>query len=266
MCLSAVTIKSSLIFDVSSTQKTPDTPQASAASASTRSVVVNEQMVEMAITGKVPREILDPECTPMADPLPSAEDAELAKRNAAELFKVTHFLTLIPSPHSFLLCADHRRLSASDGGGRRCSTLMHICQPIGAIFAFGLSWTGIKIWYSETWLCLLTKIVLSALLVFHISYISLTKTLINVGPHALLAGLVGWPLLLRVEFEYTLCCRLDRAVHPNDSCPFGKNGTARNGLVLQEQSVRDCQDSAAIFSRGKVLKDGVPLADIMLST
>ena len=78
MCLSAVTIKSSLIFDVSSTQKTPDTPQASAASASTRSVVVNEQMVEMAITGKVPREILDPECTPMADPLPSAEDAELA--------------------------------------------------------------------------------------------------------------------------------------------------------------------------------------------
>ena len=113
------------------------------------------------------------------------------------------------------------------------STLIHICQPIGAIFAFGLFWTGIKIWYSETWLYLLTKVGLSALVVFYISYISLTKTLINIfscirvydsvtvnsddttdywavdtgitcyaGSHALLAGLVGWPLLVIFTFGF----------------------------------------------------------------
>ena len=117
MCLSAITIKSNLVFDVSLAQRTSD-PQAPTASASTRSVIVNEQMVEMMITGQVPQEILDPECTPKAGPPSSAEDAELAKWKAVELFKVT-FAAPRPSLH-FLPCTDHCELLASDGGGHRC--------------------------------------------------------------------------------------------------------------------------------------------------
>ncbi len=115
------------------------------------------------------------------------------------------------------------------------TTLIYICQPVGAILAFALFWAGVKIWYKETWLYLLTKVVLSALVVFYISYISLSKTLINIfscisvydsmtvgsddttdywavdtnircyaGSHALLVGFVGWPLLIIFTFGFPL--------------------------------------------------------------
>ena len=63
-------------------------PPEMAASISNPSVVVNEQMVEMMITGHVPKEILHPgqrTPTPLDRP---AEDTELAKWKAVEVFKV----------------------------------------------------------------------------------------------------------------------------------------------------------------------------------
>ena len=83
------------------------------------------------ITGQVPQEILHPECTPRADPLPSAEDAELVKWKAVELFKVTPAAPR-PSLHSFLPCTDHCELLASDGGGHCCQRQvdLHVDRPL----------------------------------------------------------------------------------------------------------------------------------------
>ena len=52
------------------------------------SVPVNEEMVEMMVTGRVPQELLHPELQPAQGSKTRAEDAELAKWKTAELFKV----------------------------------------------------------------------------------------------------------------------------------------------------------------------------------
>ena len=54
----------------------------------TPSVPVNEEMVEMMVTGRVPQELLHPELQPAQSSETRSEDEELAKWKAAELFKV----------------------------------------------------------------------------------------------------------------------------------------------------------------------------------
>ena len=107
------------------------------------------------------------------------------------------------------------------------STLVDASQPLACIFVFAVFWLAIKIRSSKSWTYLLRKCVLSALVVFYISYISITKTLVSVlncvevhdsmtvgvdettdywavdtgvecykGSHATLAYLLAWPFLV----------------------------------------------------------------------
>ena len=107
------------------------------------------------------------------------------------------------------------------------STLVDALQPIACILVFIVFWLLIKIRRSESWTYLLRKCVLSSLVVFYISYMSATKTLINIfncvevhdsatvgidettnywavdtgvecyeGSHAALAYLLAWPFLV----------------------------------------------------------------------
>ena len=87
------------------------------------------------ITGRVPREMLDPECSPRADPLPSAEDAELAKWKAVELFKVTDTFY-----HSHPLCI----LSCS------VQITVNFLQVTAVAIAVNVKWTLTLITLFET--------------------------------------------------------------------------------------------------------------------
>ena len=111
------------------------------------------------------------------------------------------------------------------------SSLVDALQPIACIFLFAVFWLAVKIGWSKPWMYLLKRCILSALVVFYISYISTTKTLINIlncvevhdstiagfdqttsywamntavtcyeGSHAILAGVLAWPFL----FIFTL--------------------------------------------------------------
>ena len=115
------------------------------------------------------------------------------------------------------------------------STLVDASQPIACIFVFAVFWLLIKIRRSKSWIYMLRKCVLSALVVFYISYISITKTLINIlncvevhdstmagidqttdywvldtavicyeGSHAILAGLLAWPFLAIFSLGFPL--------------------------------------------------------------
>ena len=111
------------------------------------------------------------------------------------------------------------------------STLVDVSQPLACIFVFVVFWLLIKIKRSKPWMYLLRKCFLSAIVVCYISYISISKTLVNIlncaevhdsttagidqttdywvldtavicneGSHAILAGLLAWPFL----FIFTL--------------------------------------------------------------
>ena len=106
------------------------------------------------------------------------------------------------------------------------SMLVNALQPLACILVFVIFWLAIQIRYSKSCAYLLKKCVLSALVVFYISYISITKTLIDIlncievrdsmavgvdrttdywamdtsvecykGSHAILAVLLAWPFL-----------------------------------------------------------------------
>ena len=85
-------------------------------SASTASsfVVVNEQMVEMMVTGRVPQAILHPELQ-SAPPAATPEDTELTKWKAVEMFKVR----INSFDQHKASVADTREFSSGDGD-RRC--------------------------------------------------------------------------------------------------------------------------------------------------
>ena len=107
------------------------------------------------------------------------------------------------------------------------STLLDVLQPLACILVFVVFWLAIKIRKNKSWIYLLKKCVLSSLVVFYISYISITKTLVNIlncievhdlriagidettdywavdtsfkcyeGSHAKLAYLLAWPFLI----------------------------------------------------------------------
>ena len=115
------------------------------------------------------------------------------------------------------------------------STLVDASYPLAAIFSFALSWLIITFRHGKNWMYFLKKVILSALVVFYMTYISLSKAFLNVmscievhdsivvdqdhttnywsldtsiecytGSHALLAGLVGWPLLIVFTFGFPL--------------------------------------------------------------
>ena len=115
------------------------------------------------------------------------------------------------------------------------SVLIDVGQPLAAILVFAVIWLVIQIHHKETSIYLLKKVILSALVVFYISYISLSKTLVNIlncievhdstlvefdtvtdywamdtgivcyeGSHALLVGLLGWPFLIFFTFGFPL--------------------------------------------------------------
>ena len=110
-------------------------------------------------------------------------------------------------------------------------TLVDVLQPIACICVFAVFWLAIKIRSNKPLMYLLKQCVLSALVVCYISYISITKTLVNIlncvevhdsmmvgidhttdywtvdtsvecyeGSHAALAFLLAWPFL----FIFTL--------------------------------------------------------------
>ena len=111
------------------------------------------------------------------------------------------------------------------------SSLIDALQPIAFIFLFAVFWLAVMIGWSKSWIYLLKRCILSALVVFYISYISTTKTLVNIlncvevhdstmvgidqttdywvldtavvcyeGSHAFLVGLLACPFL----FAFTL--------------------------------------------------------------
>ena len=111
------------------------------------------------------------------------------------------------------------------------SSLVDASQPLACILVFIVFWLAIKIRRRKSWMYLVRECVLSALVVFYVSYISITKTLINIlncvevhdstlvgidgttdywfmdtsikcyeGSHAALAFLLAWPFL----FIFTL--------------------------------------------------------------
>ena len=113
------------------------------------------------------------------------------------------------------------------------STLVDILQPLACILVFVVFWLAVKIGRSKPWVYLLKKCILSALVVLYISYISITKTLVNIlncvkvhdsttvgidettdywildtavicneGSHAILAGLLAWPFLVIFTFGF----------------------------------------------------------------
>ena len=115
------------------------------------------------------------------------------------------------------------------------SVIIDICLPLGAICVFSIIWLAIKVKRGEAWSYLLKKIVLTAIAVLYISYISLSKTLVSIldcvevhdsvdfeidgtsdywatdtkiecykGPHALLAFMLGWPLMIVFSFGFPL--------------------------------------------------------------
>ena len=115
------------------------------------------------------------------------------------------------------------------------SVIIDICLPLGAICVFSIIWLAIKVKRGEAWSYLLKKIVLTAIAVLYISYISLSKTLVSIldcvevhdsvdfeidstsdywatdtkiecykGPHALLAFMLGWPSLIVFSFGFPL--------------------------------------------------------------
>lgn len=60
------------------------------------------------------------------------------------------------------------------------STVVKLSLPLMVVVAIGVFWAGVKTWYRETWIYLLKRCVLSALAVFYVSYISITKTFVNI--------------------------------------------------------------------------------------
>ena len=111
------------------------------------------------------------------------------------------------------------------------STLVDMSQPLVAVFIFVVFWLVMKIRRNKAWMYLWKRCVLSTLVVCYISYISISKTLINIlncvevqdstlveiddttdywamdthvrcyeGSHAILAFLLAWPFL----FIFTL--------------------------------------------------------------
>ena len=115
------------------------------------------------------------------------------------------------------------------------SVIIDICLPLGAICVFSVIWLAVKVKRGEPWTHLLKKIILTTIAVLYISYISLTKTFVGIldcvevydsidsefdvtsnywstdtkiecykGPHALLAFLLAWPLLILFSFGFPL--------------------------------------------------------------
>ena len=89
LTLSAVTVRSNTISTPNSRMKSAkSTRQLKSRLTRTPSVPVNEEMVEMMVTGRVPMELLHPELQPAQSSETRSEDEELAKWKAVELFKV----------------------------------------------------------------------------------------------------------------------------------------------------------------------------------
>ena len=93
MVLSYITVRSNKIstpklkrVSVKSIRQLQSLPSGSSA------VPVNEEMVEMMVTGRVPPELLHPELQPAHRSRAEPQDAEVAKWKAAELFKVRESL------------------------------------------------------------------------------------------------------------------------------------------------------------------------------
>ena len=110
-------------------------------------------------------------------------------------------------------------------------TLVDVLQPIAAIFFFAIFWLVIKIRQNKSWTYLLKRCVLSTLSVFYISYISISRTLVQIlncvevhdsndatkvywtvdtsvecykESHAALAYLLAWPFLVIFTFGFPL--------------------------------------------------------------
>ena len=115
------------------------------------------------------------------------------------------------------------------------SALVDASHPLAAIFSFAAGWLIIKFRRGKDWMYLMKKVVLSALVVLYMTYISLSKAFLNIlscievhdsivvgkdrktdywsldtsvecytGSHALLVGLVGWPLLIVFTFGFPM--------------------------------------------------------------
>ena len=115
------------------------------------------------------------------------------------------------------------------------SVLIDVGQPLAAVLVFAFIWLVIKMHRKETSIYLLKKVILSAIVVFYINYISLSKTFINIlncievhdstvveidtvtdywamdtgivcyeGSHAALTSLLGWPFLIIFTLGFPL--------------------------------------------------------------
>ena len=125
------------------------------------------------------------------------------------------------------------------------STLIDVFVPVAVISFFGLFWLFVTVRNKRDFLFFLKRSVLSAVAVFYISYISVTRTLVNIlncievhdsidvmvdstsdywavdtslrcyeGAHATLAGAVGWPILVLFSLGYpvAMACVIVRHV------------------------------------------------------
>lgn len=122
-------------------------------------------------------------------------------------------------------------------------TAVESAIPLTVILAFAIFWTHAKSKNNKDNIFLLKRCALSAIAVFYVSYISLTKTFVNIlncievndstsiffdsisnywavdtslkcyeGPHAVLAGTLGWPLVVSFSlgFPVALACSIVR--------------------------------------------------------
>lgn len=111
--------------------------------------------------------------------------------------------------------------------------VIDVLVPLGVIGVLAVYWIFISIGKKETLVFYFKRVVLSAVAVLYISYMSLTKTLVHIqnclqvhdstsilfdstsfhwaadtslmcyeGSHAILAGAVGWPLLVLISFGF----------------------------------------------------------------
>ena len=311
MGLSSFTVRSNRTYVAAASPllRQDSSSQPPLASTSTRSVPVNERMVEMMITGRVPSKFLnarydqrsDPEqgndLDPTNDPDRSLEEAERAKWKAVEMFKVdplhrsiSHSVTILAVVQITVNFLQVTAIAIAvnvkwtlaiiamfEAAGERSpryqtveecavfsaefvsgitseaitrsvdciipvtasiersigSTLVDIFQPLAAIVVYAIFWFTIKTCCQKTWIYLLKKVILSSLVIFYISYISLSKSLVNIlscirvhdsvsvgvdhttdvwsvdtmikcyeGSHAALAGVVGWPFLVIFTFGF----------------------------------------------------------------
>ena len=163
------------------------------------------------------------------------------------------------------------------------STLVDALQPLACIIIFVVFWLVIKIRRSKSWMYLLKKCILSALVVFYISYISISKTLVNVlncvevhdsavagidqttdywvldtdvicyeGSHAILAGLLAWPLLAIFTLGFPLAIAYLVVVKVSDD---DKDGWIYDvaGFVYRSYSKKYIFWESVIMSRKAVL-------------